>query len=149
MTADWGDILEITVTSRLTSNGTGLHWHGLRQLGSNEMDGVNGITECPLAPGETKTYRFQATQYGTTVSGSRTSVVISQWLILHSGIIHITQSSMLMASGAQSLSTDPQLQIMTSTLEFYHSRIGFTHPPSRSMLQPSMAMGLQLQTMSS
>jgi hypothetical protein len=43
--ADWGDILEITVTSHLTSNGTGIHWHGLRQLGSNEMDGVNGLTE--------------------------------------------------------------------------------------------------------
>jgi FtsP/CotA-like multicopper oxidase with cupredoxin domain len=24
--ADWGDILEITVTSHLTTNGTGLHW---------------------------------------------------------------------------------------------------------------------------
>jgi FtsP/CotA-like multicopper oxidase with cupredoxin domain len=32
------------------------------------MDGVNGITECPMAPGETRVYRFKATQYGTTVS---------------------------------------------------------------------------------
>lgn len=30
------------------------------------MDGVPGITECPLAPGESKTYSFQATQYGTS-----------------------------------------------------------------------------------
>lgn len=29
-------------------------------------DGVPGITECPLAPGDTKTYTFQATQHGTT-----------------------------------------------------------------------------------
>jgi hypothetical protein len=65
--ADWGDILEITVTSHLTANGTGIHWHGMRQLGTNQMDGVNGITECPIAPGETRLYRFQATQYGTTV----------------------------------------------------------------------------------
>jgi FtsP/CotA-like multicopper oxidase with cupredoxin domain len=60
--------MEITVTNHLTVNGTGIHWHGMRQLGSNEMDGVNGITECPIAPGETKLYRFKATQYGTTVS---------------------------------------------------------------------------------
>jgi len=72
--ADWGDTLEITVTSKLTANGTGIHWHGLRQLHSNEMDGVNGITECPLAPGETKTYRFKATQYGTTWYHSHYSV---------------------------------------------------------------------------
>jgi len=72
--ADWGDILEITVTSHLTANGTGIHWHGMRQLGTNQMDGVNGITECPIAPGETRLYRFQATQYGTTWYHSHYSV---------------------------------------------------------------------------
>ncbi|KAF2715764.1 multicopper oxidase [Pleomassaria siparia CBS 279.74] len=64
--ANWGDDLEITVTNKLTVNGTGIHWHGLRQLGSNDMDGVGGITECPIAPGETKVYKFKATQYGTS-----------------------------------------------------------------------------------
>lgn len=29
------------------------------------MDGVNGITECPIAPGDTFTYRFRAMQYGS------------------------------------------------------------------------------------
>lgn len=65
--ADWGDEIEITVTSSLETNGTGVHWHGLRQLGSNEMDGVGGLTECPLVPGGSKVYRFKATQYGTSV----------------------------------------------------------------------------------
>jgi len=74
LVADWGDTLEITVTSHLTTNGTGLHWHGFRQLGSNEMDGVNGITECPIAPGQTRVYRFKATQYGTTWYHSHYSV---------------------------------------------------------------------------
>ncbi|KAF2033923.1 hypothetical protein EK21DRAFT_97740 [Setomelanomma holmii] len=72
--ADWGDTLEITVTSKLTTNGTGIHWHGLRQLGSNQMDGVNGLTECPIAPGQSKTYRFKATQYGTSWYHSHYSV---------------------------------------------------------------------------
>lgn len=45
---------------------TSIHWHGLRQLGTNIQDGVNGVTECPLAPGKTKTYHLKATQYGTT-----------------------------------------------------------------------------------
>lgn len=64
--ANWGDTLELTVKNSLTYNGTSMHWHGFRQLDSNPQDGVNGITECPLAPGDTKTYKFQATQYGTT-----------------------------------------------------------------------------------
>ena len=30
------------------------------------MDGVNGVTQCPIAPGDHFTYRFKATQYGTS-----------------------------------------------------------------------------------
>ncbi|KIW04580.1 hypothetical protein, variant [Verruconis gallopava] len=30
------------------------------------MDGTNGVTECPLAAGDSKTYTFTATQYGTS-----------------------------------------------------------------------------------
>jgi len=29
------------------------------------MDGASGVTECPVAPGQSKTYSFYATQYGT------------------------------------------------------------------------------------
>lgn len=29
-------------------NGTGIHWHGIRQLHSTGMDGVDGITECTV-----------------------------------------------------------------------------------------------------
>lgn len=64
--ANWGDYIQVTVTNALANNGTGLHWHGLRQLNTNTQDGVNGITECPIAPGDSKTYLFQATQYGTS-----------------------------------------------------------------------------------
>jgi len=35
-------------------------------LDTTSQDGVPGVTECPLAPGDTKVYRFKATQYGTT-----------------------------------------------------------------------------------
>lgn len=27
---------------------TSIHWHGIRQVDTNEEDGVNGITECKL-----------------------------------------------------------------------------------------------------
>ncbi len=66
--ACWGDDLEITVKNDLpcTSNGTTIHWHGIRQLGSVEMDGVNAVTQCPIAPGESFTYKFRAMQYGSS-----------------------------------------------------------------------------------
>jgi hypothetical protein len=88
------------VTNHLEVNGTGIHWHGLRQLGSNEMDGVNGLTECPIAPGQTKLYRFKATQYGTTVSLCSKLFHDSDDSDLRSGITHITLFNMVMDSGA-------------------------------------------------
>ncbi|RGP76823.1 putative laccase precursor [Fusarium longipes] len=64
---DWGDEFEITVYNNLTNfNGTSVHWHGIRQLNTNWMDGVSGVTECPIPPGENATYRWKATQYGTS-----------------------------------------------------------------------------------
>jgi multicopper oxidase len=62
VTANWGDTIIVNLKNSALHNGTGLHWHGVRQLNTNDMDGANGLTECPLAPGDTKTYKFQATQ---------------------------------------------------------------------------------------
>ncbi|KAG9650300.1 laccase precursor, partial [Aureobasidium melanogenum] len=64
--ASWGDTLSITVTNSMQDNGTSIHWHGIRQYNTPGMDGVNGISECALAPGETKTYTFHCTQYGSS-----------------------------------------------------------------------------------
>ncbi|KAF2186467.1 multicopper oxidase [Zopfia rhizophila CBS 207.26] len=62
----WGDTLIVNVKNSLPDNGTTIHWHGVRQKGSNEMDGVNGVTMCPTAEGDTFTYKFRLTQYGTS-----------------------------------------------------------------------------------
>ncbi|KAI0969502.1 multicopper oxidase-domain-containing protein [Xylaria arbuscula] len=64
--ADWGDTVVVTIKNSLRLEGTSFHWHGIRQLGTNIQDGTNGVTECPIPPGGTKTYTFKLTQYGTT-----------------------------------------------------------------------------------
>jgi len=66
LTADWGDTVKVTITNHLQKNGTSIHWHGMRQLGTNIQDGANGVTECPIPPGASKTYTFKMTQYGTS-----------------------------------------------------------------------------------
>jgi FtsP/CotA-like multicopper oxidase with cupredoxin domain len=40
-----------------------LHWHGMR--GMNAMDGVGGLTQEPVAPGQDFTYRFTPPEPGT------------------------------------------------------------------------------------
>ncbi|KAF2201578.1 putative extracellular dihydrogeodin oxidase/laccase [Delitschia confertaspora ATCC 74209] len=66
--ADWGDIIRVTVHNNLTNvhNGTALHWHGIRMLETNWLDGVPGVTQCPSKPGESQVYEFRAMQYGTS-----------------------------------------------------------------------------------
>jgi FtsP/CotA-like multicopper oxidase with cupredoxin domain len=79
--ADWGDTIQITVKNSLANNGTSIHWHGLRQLNTNQMDGTNGLTECPLAPGQTKTYTFKAVEYGTSWYHSHYSIQYGEGLV--------------------------------------------------------------------
>jgi len=79
--ADWGDTIQITVKNSLKDNGTSIHWHGLRQLHSNQMDGTNGITECPIAPGQSKVYTFKATAYGSSWYHSHYSVQYADGLV--------------------------------------------------------------------
>lgn len=81
LTADWGDTLKIHVTNKLENNGTSVHWHGIRQKGSLEYDGVPGVTQCPIAPGDTLTYEFQATQYGTSWYHSHFSLQYANGLL--------------------------------------------------------------------
>ncbi|WP_026978373.1 multicopper oxidase domain-containing protein [Flavobacterium tegetincola] len=57
-----GDIAEIVVHNEL-KEGTSMHWHGLYL--PNEFDGVPFLTQNPIAPGETFTYRFPIIQSGT------------------------------------------------------------------------------------
>ncbi|KAF5687483.1 laccase 2 [Fusarium circinatum] len=48
--ACWGDLIRVHVTNKLRYNGTTVHWHGIKQNGTMEMDGVNGVTQRPIAP---------------------------------------------------------------------------------------------------
>ncbi|KAK5055358.1 hypothetical protein LTR84_013108 [Exophiala bonariae] len=65
---NWGDDVEVTVINKITgpTEGVSIHWHGLLQTGTPYEDGVPGITQCPIAPGQTFTYRFNADLYGTS-----------------------------------------------------------------------------------
>lgn len=62
--ANWGDMIEVTVNNNLVE-GTAIHFHGFLQKGSQWMDGVPGISQCPVAPGKTFVYKTRAELYGS------------------------------------------------------------------------------------
>lgn len=57
-----GETLSVTVENALPES-TSVHWHGLRL--ENEMDGVPGLTQDPIAPGEAFDYHFALPDAGT------------------------------------------------------------------------------------
>ncbi|MDP9174728.1 MAG: copper oxidase [Planctomycetota bacterium] len=57
-----GDRVRILVTNKLPE-ATTVHWHGI--IAANGMDGVAGLTQPAIAPGETWAYEFVLNQNGT------------------------------------------------------------------------------------
>ncbi|HEX2584296.1 MAG TPA: multicopper oxidase domain-containing protein [Steroidobacteraceae bacterium] len=57
-----GDRVRILVTNKLNEH-TSVHWHGL--LLPSGMDGVSGLTQPAIQPGETYVYEFTLKQHGT------------------------------------------------------------------------------------
>lgn len=66
--ANWGDWIQVTVHNDIKTpeEGTSLHWHGQLQRTTPWEDGVPSIGQCPIAPGHSFTYRFQAELHGTS-----------------------------------------------------------------------------------
>src|SRR5439155_17676207 len=57
-----GEPVRITVSNKLGEDTT-VHWHGIRL--PNAMDGVPGLTQKPIRPGESFTYEFAPPDAGT------------------------------------------------------------------------------------
>ncbi|KAI1268789.1 multicopper oxidase-domain-containing protein [Xylariaceae sp. FL1019] len=59
------DVLVVNVKND-AANATSLHWHGVFQNGTNWMDGASGVTQCPIAPGQSFQYKFNVTNQAGT-----------------------------------------------------------------------------------
>jgi FtsP/CotA-like multicopper oxidase with cupredoxin domain len=58
-----GDLVEVEFRNESVPGGATLHWHGVDV--PNAADGVAGVTQDAVAPGESHTYRFVVDQAGT------------------------------------------------------------------------------------
>lgn len=63
ITVHVGELVEVVLVNKDIDDGVTIHWHGLDV--PNGMDGVAGITQNAVRPGETFTYRFRPSQVGT------------------------------------------------------------------------------------
>ncbi|KAJ5713469.1 Iron transport multicopper oxidase fetC [Penicillium malachiteum] len=62
---DQGDRLVVNMFNGLGDKSSSIHFHGMFQNGTNDMDGPSMVTQCPVAPGSSITYNFTVEQHGT------------------------------------------------------------------------------------
>ncbi|KKA19822.1 laccase [Rasamsonia emersonii CBS 393.64] len=61
---DQGDEVEFLVHNELPFS-TAVHFHGIEQLDTPWSDGVPGLSQRPIQPGDSFLYKWKATQYGS------------------------------------------------------------------------------------
>lgn len=59
-----GDTVIVYLTNGFDNMNTSLHFHGLFQEGTNQMDGPEMVTQCPIAINQTFVYNFTVNQAG-------------------------------------------------------------------------------------
>jgi manganese oxidase len=75
-----GDRVRIVVTNGMDENHT-THWHGL--FVPNRMDGVPGISQDPIPPGESFTYEFTVNPAGTRLYHSHFNAMSQEGSVLY------------------------------------------------------------------
>ncbi|VFQ96026.1 unnamed protein product [Cuscuta campestris] len=60
-----GDTVVVEVKNSLGTENLAIHWHGIRQIGTPWYDGTEGVSQCPILPGDTFTYEFVVDKAGT------------------------------------------------------------------------------------
>ncbi|KAG8373336.1 hypothetical protein BUALT_Bualt11G0013600 [Buddleja alternifolia] len=63
--AQQGDTIVVELKNSLLTENVAIHWHGIRQIGTPWMDGTEGVTQCPILPGDTFFYKFVVDRPGT------------------------------------------------------------------------------------
>jgi cytochrome c-type biogenesis protein len=101
-----GDKVRVVVKNNLPNDGTSVHWHG-QHLGEGnwDSDGVPGLTQDPIAPGQEFVYEFDAISVGT------------RWYHSH-GQNHITVAQQLDMGLSGVFITEPENQTLSYDREY-------------------------------
>eukprot|EP01060_Flectonema_neradi_P003697 TRINITY_DN1239_c0_g1_i2.p1 TRINITY_DN1239_c0_g1~~TRINITY_DN1239_c0_g1_i2.p1 ORF type:complete len:648 (+),score=118.20 TRINITY_DN1239_c0_g1_i2:76-2019(+) len=117
---DEGDEVVVTVMNALENDAVTIHWHGMYQRGTNYMDGVSQITQCPTLPGQSFEYRFIAEPAGTHFWHAHHGILRSDGLFGPLIVMPKTPPP----KPEITLPMTVNLWYHTSTSDLYHKRLG-------------------------
>ncbi|XP_010680584.3 L-ascorbate oxidase [Beta vulgaris subsp. vulgaris] len=87
ITAEQGDTVVVEVTNGLLTENLAIHWHGIRQIGTPWSDGTEGVSQCPVIPGDTFVYKFVVDRPGTYLYHAHYGMQREEGL---NGMIHVS-----------------------------------------------------------
>jgi len=111
------DMVVVNVFNNMTllpNETTSVHWHGLFQHNHNNQDGVVGVTQCGLPPGQSSTYSFPVpNQHGTF------------WYHSHKGLQYAegVAGPFIIQSPNAIYVADYDEEIMVAVQDWYHSTL--------------------------
>ncbi|MCD1260136.1 multicopper oxidase family protein [Paenibacillus athensensis] len=106
-----GELVEVTLTNQDIEDGVTVHWHGLDV--PNAEDGVAGVTQDAVLPGQTYTYRFIANQTGT------------YWYHSHQNSQQAVQKGLFGTLIVEPRETDPAVKDITVITHMWNGRLAF------------------------
>jgi len=60
-----GDTVVVNLNNKLGNQTSGLHFHGINQVQTPDMDGPSGVTQCAVPPDSSVKYQFTVDSPGT------------------------------------------------------------------------------------
>lgn len=112
--------LNVKVTNHLQSTGLSIHFHGFKMENAIQYDGVVGLTQCPISPQTSFSYKFQVEESPGTY-----------WYHTHSGPLGVDAHNMMKAP----LIVHPNTNESRVLVDRLNNRDTTSHaPPYRDLL---------------
>lgn len=124
-----GDTVNLYLTNGFNDRNTTLHFHGLFQEGSSQMDGPEMVTQCPIPPGETFLYNFTVTDQAGTY-----------WYHSHTpGQYGDGMRSAFIIEDTEPLPFEYDEEVVLTLAEWYHQTTDVIMPTFLSLYNPTGA----------
>ncbi|KAF7556174.1 hypothetical protein G7Z17_g1586 [Cylindrodendrum hubeiense] len=126
---DKGDRLVVNMNNKLGDKSASIHFHGMFQNGTNEMDGPSMVTQCPVPPGSSITYNFTVDQSGT------------YWYHCHTEYCYPDgyRGALLIHDDDAFFADDYDEEIVLSMTDWYHELVEDLEAQFMSLYNPSGA----------
>ncbi|XP_053386681.1 uncharacterized protein LOC123538503 [Mercenaria mercenaria] len=115
----------VHVRNHMKSDGVSVHFHGIEMRDTPWMDGAAFVTQCPILPGQTFTYKFRPNRHGTyfyhSHSGSQLSMGLVGAFIVKERKVNNIEEHLMLIQDYNNLQSSIEIFASTALLGFINT----------------------------